>query len=466
MQVRLEYLPTARQMLFHQSDADEVLYGGAAGGGKSKAVVMEALLRCLQYPGTAAYLFRRTYRELEETLIGEARLSIPAALGTYLDGKHEYRLRNGSVMRFRPCQYDADRFSYQGVEIQHLFIDELTHFPREVYEYLKTRLRARASLGCRPVVRCTANPGGLGHAWVKAYFIDAHPDGGRHVQRVHSQLLDTTRSRIVEYIPARATDNPYLTRDYLFELEQKPRALRDALLYGRWDTFEGQVFTEWRDDPAHYADRQYTHVISPFDIPEGWPRYRSFDFGFAKPFSVGWWAVAPDARVYRYREWYGGSGNVGIQLSPGEIAAQIRQSEEAHEKGLTVTGIADPSIWDGSRGESVSRQMEREGVYFQPGENARLPGKMQLHYRLRFDQSGRPGMYVFDTCRDFIRTLPTLCYDAKRIEDVDTASEDHIYDETRYFLMARPLGRPQPDKKATAYDPLAEPLPARTVVPR
>ncbi|MDD4796171.1 MAG: phage terminase large subunit [Eubacteriales bacterium] len=465
MRITLDYLPTPRQQLFHQSDADELLYGGAAGGGKSKAVVMEALLRCLTYPGTAAYLMRRTYRELEDTLISEARASIPAGLGAYLEGKHEYRLCNGSVMRFRPCQHDADRFSYQGAEIQHLFIDELTHFPRDVYDYLKTRLRAKTALRCRPVVRCTANPGGCGHAWVKDYFINAHPGGGRHIQRVHSSLLGVTRNRVVQYIPARATDNPYLTRDYLFELEQKPRALRDALLHGRWDTFEGQVFTEWRDDPAHYTDGLHTHVISPFDIPAGWPRYRSFDFGFARPFSVGWWAVAPDGRVYRYREWYGGGNNVGLQLSPGEIAAQIRQSEDVHEQGRNVIGIADPSIWDGSRGESVSRQMEQQGIYFQPGENARLPGKMQLHYRLRFDEGGRPGLYVFDTCRDFIRTLPTLCYDAARVEDVDTASEDHIYDETRYFLMARPVGRPQPQKLARAYDPLAEPAPARTAMP-
>ncbi|MDD3244357.1 MAG: phage terminase large subunit [Eubacteriales bacterium] len=467
MRITPPYTPTPKQRLFHQSTADEALYGGAAGGGKTKAIVMEALMRCLEYPGTAAYLFRRTYPELEDTLIGEACASIPEALGVYAHTRREWQLVNGSVMRFRACQNDADRFRYQGTEIQHLFFDELTHFSQPVYDYLKTRLRAPVRLACRPVVRCTANPGGAGHAWVKSHFVDGQPSGGVRQERVTSQYLQETRLRTVAYIPARAADNPHLSRDYLFELEQKPKALRDALLHGRWDAFEGQVFAEWVDDPAHYGDGVGTHVIEPFDIPEDWPRYRSFDFGFARPFSVGWWAVTPQQKVIRYREWYGGSNNVGVQLSPAQIAEQIRRSEEEHEPGLPVFGVADPSIWDGSRGEAIARQMEREGVFFTPGENARLAGKMQLHYRLRFDAQGRPGMYVFRTCRDFLRTVPALCYDAARVEDVDTAGEDHIYDETRYFLMCRPISAPKAPVKRRVYDPLAETAsPGGIIMPR
>ena len=454
MTIRLDYHPTEKQRLFHASTADEVLFGGAAGGGKSKAVVMEALLRCLEHPGTQAYLFRRTLRELDDTLVGEALRSIPSALGSYFAASHDFRLVNGSVMRFRYCANEKDKINYQGAEIHWLFVDELTHFDQSVYEYLKTRLRARKELGIHPVARCTSNPGGPGHAWVKKYFVDAGTPGSLVQEQVHSTVLGRTQVRTRQYIPSRATDNPYLSEDYIFELEKKPRALREALLLGRWDAFEGQVFSEFCDDPAHYTDRKYTHVIKPFDIPPTWPRYRSFDFGYAKPFSVGWWAVDCDGIAYRYREWYGARGaNEGLRISPAEIGRGIRRIEaEAGEE--RVFGVADPSIWDTSRGESVAEQMEREGVYFLPGDNARLSGKMQLHSRLQFDQEGYPGLYVFDTCQAFLRTVPALCYDAGKCEDVDTGAEDHVYDETRYFLMQRPI-RAEKERKRPVYNPLA-----------
>lgn len=453
MQIRLNYHPTQKQCLFHQSNADEVLFGGAAGGGKSKAVVMEALLRCLEHPGTQAYLFRRTLRELDDTLVAEALRSIPSPLGSYSGTTHDFRLANGSAMRFRYCMNERDKLNYQGAEIHWLFIDELTHFEQGVYEYLKTRLRARTALDIRPAARCTSNPGGPGHAWVKKYFVDAGEPGQLVRTRVFSRLLNREQERTRQYLPARATDNPYLSEDYLFELEQKPRALREALLLGRWDAFEGQVFSEFTDDPAHYADRRFTHVIQPFEIPANWPRYRSFDFGYARPFSVGWWAMDCDGVAYRYREWYGASAaNEGLRLSPAEIGRGIRRIEE--EAGETrIGGVADPSIWDTSRGESVAEQMEREGVYFLPGDNARLSGKMQLHGRLKFNEEGVPGLYVFNTCRAFLRTVPSLCYDMSRCEDVDTSAEDHVYDETRYFLMHRPVRAERPLKKR-AYNPL------------
>ncbi len=453
MIIRLDYRPTEKQKLFHKSDADEVLYGGAAGGGKSKAVVMEALMRCLTHPGTEAYLFRRTLRELDDTLVAEALRSVPSLLGKYSASTHDFRLINGSVMRFRYCAGEKDRMRYQGAEIHWLFIDELTHFEQGTYDYLKTRLRARKELGIRPVARATSNPGGPGHAWVKKYFVDAGEPGKILTRRVRSTVLMKEETRTIQYIPARATDNPHISEDYIFELEQKPRALREALLLGRWDAFEGQVFCEFTDDPAHYADRRYTHVIPAFEIPPEWPRYRSFDFGYAKPFSVGWWAVDCDGIAYRYREWYGAEGaNEGVRISPSEIGRGIRRIEQAAGEEH-VRGVADPSIWDASRGESVAEQIEREGVYFVPGDNARLSGKMQLHNRLEFDGEGIPRLYVFDCCRAFRRTVPALCYDPARCEDVDTRGEDHVYDETRYFLMERPLSAERP-RKRKAYNPL------------
>ena len=454
MRIELGYTPTERQAMFHASDADEVLYGGAAGGGKSRALVMEALLRCLEHPGTTAYLFRRSYRELEDTLIAEARTSIPKELYKYHSARHEMDLVNGSAMRFRHCLAERDRFIYQGAEIHWLFIDEVTHFTKEMYDFLKSRLRAKAALGIRPVVRCAGNPGGIGHAWVKGRFVDAGEPGAVHEEVVDSQVMGSRRAHTVQYIPARVMDNPHIAQGYVWELEQKPRALRDALLYGKWDAFEGQVFAEWTDDPAHYADRQFTHVIDPFEIPREWPRYRSFDFGYARPFSVGWWAVGLDGEVYRYREWYGANApNEGLRMDARSIARGIKEAEALHEEGLTVRGVADPSIWDVSRGESIAEQMESEGVYFQPADNARISGKMQVHGRMRFESDGRAGLYVFKACRDFIRTVPSLCHDPERVEDVDTRAEDHIYDEMRYFLMERPVG-PRWEKARKVKGPL------------
>lgn len=456
MEVWLNYKPTPKQALFHAATADEVLYGGAAGGGKSKAIVMEALLRCLEHPGTQAYLFRRSLRELDDTLVGEALRSFPKELYKYRAASHDMTLVNGSALKFRHCMTDKDKLLYQGAEIHWLFIDELTHFSKDTYDYLKTRLRANVSLKIRPVVRCTSNPGGPGHAWVRKYFVDAAEPGKVQLRKVQSRVLGKTQLRTILYIPARATDNPHLSEDYIFELEQKPRALREALLMGKWDAFEGQAFPEFTDDCAHYRDRRFTHVIEPFAIPDGWPRYRSFDFGYSRPFSVGWWTVDPDGIVYRYREWYGASdANVGLKLSPREIARRIRELEQAQGEAH-MRGVADPSIWDASRGESVAEQMEKEGIYFLPGDNARLAGKMQLHERLKFDEEGIPGMYVFEGCKGFRQTVPSLCYDALRPEDVDSAGEDHVYDETRYFLMERPVAPREKKKRRMGYDPLAD----------
>ena len=456
-EIEVEYHPTPKQDLYHATNADEVLFGGAAGGGKSRATVMEALFRCMETKGLHAYLFRRTYRELEDTLIGEALRCIPPELGRYRATSHDFMLFNGSEMRFRHCAHPKDRTNYQGAEIHALFIDELTHFPLEVYDFLKTRLRAPKNLGVKPVVRCTSNPGGIGHSWVKSYFVDAGDYGAIHRKRIFSETLGRAQMRTIQYIPALATDNPHLTEDYIFELERKPKALREALLLGNWNAFEGQAFGEFRDVPENYRTMKGTHVIEPFAVPEYWPRYRSFDFGYARPFSVGWWASDSDGTLYRYAEWYGSPGDpdAGLRIPPDEIARGIAAREAAHSPGLKIRGIADPSIWDASRGMSIAETMAREGIHFEPGDNDRLAGKMQLHKRLAMDAGGVPGMYIFKSCRDWIRTVPTLPYDDKRVEDVDTDAEDHVYDETRYMLMARPMRAEEPRKpEKPKVDPL------------
>ncbi len=469
MTITLDYEPTEKQKLFHESCADEVLYGGAAGGGKSKAIVMEAFIDALEHPGVHSYLFRKTYPELRDTLIKLALESIPKQLGSYNASSHDFTLKNGSVLHFRNCRNLQDAYTYQGAEMHRLYIDELTHFTQEVYNYLRTRVRAVKSLGVTPRIRCATNPGGVGHGWVKARYIDGKEPFRVHKTHIKSQVSDAQKTVTVQYIPAYATDNPHLTSDYIIELEQKPDALKKALLYGDWDVFEGQVFTEFTDNAKGYKTRKNTHVIEPFKIPKSWRRFRSFDWGYSKPFSVGYWALDNDGRLYRYAEIYGTKKdkytgltlrpNEGLMYDPQKVAQLITKYENKYEKGNKIIGIADPSIFDESRGSdgSVAKIFERSKLYFEPADNSRKAGKMQVHYRMRFDSDGYPMMYVFSTCKDFIRTMKTLVYDIHDVEDIDTQCEDHIYDETRYVCMRLPIiGKEESaeDKAPQGEDPL------------
>lgn len=461
MKLTLDYTPTKKQAQFHASTAQEILYGGAAGGGKSYAMVWDALFRCLMFPKTHAYLFRKTYMELEQTLIQIACEIIPKKLGKYRGAQHRYELINGSVLHFCHCQNEEkDVKKYYGAEIQWLYIDELTFFQESTYNVLKSRLRANKSLGVVPMVRCASNPGGPGHAWVKSRFVDRGEYGKIHVDTHWSDALKMTVKTTIQYIPALAMDNPYIQKNYIDELERKPEALRNALLYGNWDAFEGQVFTEWADKPEHYLDRKWTHVVEPFEIPEWWPRYVSLDHGFTHPWSLGCWAVGDRGEVYRYKEVYGWSGqrNVGSKESLEEIGQRIYECMEPERKaGIKIHGVADPAMWDGSKGLAPIHQITDQcGIFFEKGDNARIAGKMQVHSRLAFDKEGRPMMQIFKNCKQFIATVPFLSYSLTKTEDIDTNGEDHCYDETRYFLMTRPYtpGEPVKRKEYAGHDPL------------
>ena len=290
----------------------------------------------------------------------------------------------------------------------------------------------------------TCNPGGVSHNYIKRLFIDRRFEPGENPEDYR-------------FIPARISDNTALLKaqpDYARQLETLPRRLRLAWLEGRWDVFQGQVFTEFTDDPAHYRDRRHTHVIDPFPIPESWKIYRSFDWGYNKPFSCMWFAVDYDGVVYHILEFYGcrkGSPNEGIKLTPPQVFAEIHKIETEHPwlKGKNIQGIADPAIWDAETGESIADTAAKHQVFFGKGDNKRIPGWMQVHYRFAFDENGFPMMYVFKNCEDFIRTIPLLQFDEHKVEDIDTDGEDHIADEVRYFLMSRPIKprtAPKPDE--------------------
>lgn len=456
--------PQPRQAAFMERPEWEALYGGAAGGGKSDALVIEAL-RQVHIPHYKALILRKTFPQLAE-LIDKSLNYYPRAFpgARYNATAHTWTFPSGAKIIFGAMQYAKDKTKYQGQAYDFVAFDELTHFTYEEYNYLFSRCRPNGP-GTRCYIRSTANPGGVGHGWVKERFITAakpmtpiweeitwrDQSGKEHRER---------QSRI--FVPSSVFDNPALLQndpDYVRRLASMPEAERNALLYGDWDTFSGQVFTEWRNDSGHYKDRRFTHVIDPFPIPEDWGIWCGLDWGYSRPFSVGWYAVDRERRLYRIREYYGctGTPNVGVKMEPGEVARQIKriEAEDPNLRGRTIHRVGDPAIWGSDGTESIGALMERERVYFERGDHARIDGKMQVHHRLAFDEDGWAMLYVFHTCKNFIRTVPNLVYDETDVEDIDTDGEDHIYDELRYVCMKNPIA-PRVNKKQEPkpYDPL------------
>lgn len=423
--------PNEKQLLFLTDEHKHIAFGGARGGGKSWAVRAKAKLLCFNYAGIRCLIVRRTYPELINNHITQLRQEL-AGLAKYNDKDKILKFPNGSVLQFMYCARDSDLDRLQGVEYDVIFLDEATQLTEYQMKAITACVRGVNSFPKR--VYYTCNPGGQGHGYIKRLFIDRNFEGG--------EIGDE-----YSFIQSLVTDNKALMEaqpDYIKQLEALPHKLREAWLYGRWDIFEGQFFEDFVINPPDPEEPdKYCHVIEPFNPPKTWTYYRSFDFGYAKPFSCGWWAVDYDGRAYRIAELYGCTAepNTGVKWTPDRIFSEMARIEAEHPflKGRDIIGVADPSIWDASRGESVHEAAIRRGIVFTPGDNKRIPGWMQMHYRFAFDNEGIPMMYVFNTCKGFIRTIPLLIYSETHTEDLDTDGEDHIADETRYFCMARPL---------------------------
>ena len=419
-----------KQTLFLKDKHRHIAYGGARGGGKSWAVRTKSKLLAFRYPGIKILIVRKTYKELQNNHIEQLTAEL-AGFAKYNRSDKMFRFPNGSTISFGYCANEGDLGQYQGAEYDVVFIDEAGQLQESWIR--KINLCVRGTNGFPKRTYYTLNPGGPGHAYFKRVFVDRNFNPDEDPNDYF-------------FIQAKVEDNKALMDtqpDYLRELENLPPTLRAAWKDGRWDVYEGQFFEDFRDVPEHYKDRRWTHVIEPFEIPDGWTICRSYDFGYGKPFSCAWWAVDYDGTIYRIMELYGctRTPNEGVKWTPDKQFEEIHKTEMQHPrlKGKTIIGVADPAIWDASRGESVADTAARYGVFFTPGDNERIAGWMQCHYRLQFDEDGYPRMYVFNTCRAFIRTIPTLIYDEHRAEDLDTKMEDHVADEWRYFCMSRPI---------------------------
>ena len=445
------WTPQAKQAEFMERDEFEVFYGGAAGGGKSDALVVEAL-RQVHIPHYRGLLVRKTFpecRELIDKSLWYYKKAYPKA--RYNATEHRWTFPTGARIDFGSLQHEQDKIKYQGQAFDYIGLDELTHFLQSEYDFLKSRCRPNGE-GTVCYVRSTGNPGGIGHQWVKDRFITAGPPkttiwdwsewyepDGRRVRKKLSRC----------FIPSSIFDNDALMKNdpmYVARLAALPEAERNAFLYGDWNTFSGQVFREWKDDPDHYADRIGTHVINPFEIPSTWGVWCGMDWGYSRPYAIGWFAVDPDGRIYHIRELYGctGTPNQGVHEEPAVVSDRIAEIEEQDPnlKGKRIQRVGDPAIWGTQGTQSIGDIFDRRRQYFNKGNNSRIDGKMQLHHRLAMDENGIPMMYIFNTCKNFIRTLPSLVYDEKKVEDIDTRQEDHAYDMCRYVLMDNPMAPP------------------------
>ena len=455
--IRTPYTPQPKQVLFHQCPANEILYGGAAGGGKSKGIRWDAFDWATRIPNLQIYIFRRTFPELERSHILESLKEYPQEAGRYKEGKHRWEFVNGSMIHFCHVERDKDVIKYQSEEIHILYIDELTHFTEAMYTYLRHRVRMSEELKAKlpdfardqiPGIKAGTNPGGIGHSWVKKYWVDRckpfmELDQADHVV----QMGKTDGGMRRAFIPAKLDDNMYLDEDYKDRLTGLGGVLAKAMRDGNWDIFAGQAFPEISKE---------VHAVTPFIIPAHWDQFCVMDWGYNTPFSIGWYAHN-DGVIYRTHEWYGKEDpdavDQGMRLNVGEVADGLREREADY--GLKPRRrIAGHDLWfergmgstQDRTGPSLAEEFSRRGFSWRRADITRRMGKQQLHMRLAWakDDQGMafdvpPKLVVFNTCHWFWRLFPSIVLDPANPEDIAPKQEDHVYDEVRYACMSRPM---------------------------
>jgi hypothetical protein len=442
-----------RQSDCFTSKATEILYGGAAGGGKSHAMRIIAIFYALSVSNIQIYLFRRLSEDLKKNHL-DGSSGFTSLLLEYIESGFcrinastaQIIFKNGSKINLCHCQYDKDVLKYQGVEINLLLIDELTHFSEYIYKFLRSRVRLggltiptnlKQSL---PKIICSSNPGGVGHEFVKSYFIE-----NKESMKLY-RMPKEDGGMLRQFIPAKLSDNPTMTENdplYAEKLLGLGGALAKAMLEGDWDAIEGAYFDTF--DASK-------HVLDYVNIPHDWFKIRAFDWGYSKPFCVLWGAVSdgslvdcgkikrsfPRGAIIIYREFYGwtGKANEGLKMGSAEIAKTIKELQMG-EKMDDMR--ADPAIFDVSSGQSIANQFEAQNIGWLPADNKRVAGWQQIRARLTGNEDGQPLLYITKNCKNLLRTLPTMQYDNSKPEDLNTDMEDHAVDTLRYLCMTKPI---------------------------
>jgi hypothetical protein len=417
----------------------EVFFGGARGGGKTDGVLGKWALKEQRFgPKFNAVMFRRTTVSSEDAIERSKEIYKPLG-GKFNESKLIWRMPHGGRVAFAYLDSIKDADEYQGRNVTDAWVEEAGQYPDSApIDRLFGVLRSASGVPVQLIL--TANPGGAGQHWIsQRYGLIPFPRGPKIVGRE----LSNGSIHKAAVIPSRITDNRVLLDSdpgYIDRLHLVgSAALVRAWLDGDWSAVEGAFFDAWSPK----------NIVAPFAIPDGWTRFRSADWGFARPFSIGWWAIASDdlngiprGSIVRYREWYGSNGtpNVGLRLTAEEVAAGIKEREAGES---IAYGVIDPAAFAEDGGPSIAERMMRENVYWRAADNKRvgksgaLGGWDMMRARIT-GQDGTPRLFVFDTCRDFIRTVPVLQHDPDRAEDLDTESEDHVADEARYACMSRP----------------------------
>ena len=497
---RIGYTPQPKQALFHECPANEILFGGSAGPGKSYSIRHEALVWGDRVEKLQIYLFRRTYPELEKNHILPIQMEWGNEFGRYNEQKRRYTLHNGAIIHMCHAQHEKDVMQYHGAEIHLLVFDELSTFTEWQYVYLRNRVRCTLDIPKAfqhriPGVMAGSNPGGPGHEFCKRMFVDfcsIKTDEAKRRMKVGtaagpvyahpSKRLGYTvyyglrRARIAEggmvraYIPALIEDNQILMKKdpgYINRVKALPEPYRSAYLDGDWEIFIGQMFN-WN---------KHAHVCAPHPIPKHAKIYFGFDWGFGKPFSCGWNYTDADGRLFRFAELYGWNKipDSGLRKTDSEIAEMIVTKEmelgirkpggkfidgfDIGQREREVEYILSPDCFSkkpnyqgGGQGQATSEIFADYDIIGYPGDPTRDQKVKQFHERLRVREGEAPMFQCFDTCTQFIRTIPLLQQDEHDPEDVDTTLEDHIYDEQALIFMSRPLALEEPPPAAGSLD--------------
>lgn len=416
-----------RKVLFHPNEGPQteflaagekdVLYGGAAGGGKSFAMIVDPLRYCHK-KAHRALILRRSMPELRE-MIDKSRELYPQAFpgAKFREVEKLWNFPSGAKVEFGFLERDADVYRYQGQAYSWIGFDEITHLPTEFsWNYLASRLRT-TDPEIQTYLRCTANPGGVGAHWVKRRYIEPSES---------NTSFTGTDGLTRKFIPAKLADNPYLANDGVYEqmLKSLPPIQRRQLLEGNWEVAEGAAFVEF--DPN-------VHVITPFELPIAWERVKGIDYGYASESCCLWGTIdINDGTLIIYRELYK-KGLTGEEL--GAIIGDMELVDP-----FSVPGVLDTAAWakTGTTGPTVGEALVRAGHKLRRADKNRIQGKIQIHEFLKVRENGRPKLQIFNTCPNLIRELQSIPLSKTNPEDVDTHASDHAYDALRYMIMSRP----------------------------